>query len=260
VIDSHCHIDFDEFAQHLPEVLQRAVAVGVDRLIIPAVHPDTWPRVIAHVDACRQWGVKAYYAIGLHPWWADKYPLDQLPTVLNEAIPGAVAVGECGLDALRDIPMEWQVAVLQCHIEAANHFNLPLILHCVKAHDTLIKVLKATPLKAGGVVHGFAGSLEIATQYLGLGLKIGVGGMVTRPHASRAQRAFSELPLSAMILETDAPAMPLWNDQLLQLESTNEPANVARIAHALAELRGVNIDDIVSTCQRNTEALFAQMR
>lgn len=260
MIDSHCHIDFDEFAADRGEVLQRALAVGVEQLIIPSVHPESWPRVIAQAQQCRQFGVTAHYAIGLHPWWADQFPIHELPSALNAALPGAVAVGECGLDALRDIPMDLQIEVLNCHIAAAIEHRLPLILHCVKAHDTLLSLLKAHRPVAGGVVHGFGGSLEIAEQYHRLGFKIGVGGMATRPHASRAHRAFAELPLSALLLETDAPAMPLWDAEHGQLEARNEPANVARVTQALAALRGCSVAEVAAACRDNTETLFAKMR
>lgn len=260
MIDSHCHIDFDEFAEDRGEVLRRALAAGVDQLIIPSVHPEAWPRVTAQVQHCQQYGVTAHYAIGLHPWWADQFPIDDLPRALHGALSGAVAVGECGLDALRDIPMRLQREVLTCHIDAAIAHQLPLILHCVKAHDTLLSLLKVYRPPAGGVVHGFGGSLEIARQYVELGFKIGVGGMVTRPHASRAHRAFTELPLSALLLETDAPSMPLWDGEHGQLEARNEPANTARIAKALALLRGEEEADVMSACDDNTRQLFARMR
>lgn len=260
MIDSHCHIDFDEFAEDRGAVLQRARASGVEQLIIPSVHPDAWPRVVGHAQQCQQFGVTGHYAIGLHPWWADQFPVSELPSALNAAMSGAVAVGECGLDALRDIPMSLQCEVLTCHIDVAIAHELPLILHCVKAHDMLLSMLKTHRPPAGGVVHGFGGSLEIARQYVELGFKIGVGGMATRPHASRAHRAFTELPLSALLLETDAPAMPLWDAEQGQLEARNEPANTARIAEALAVMRGEQVADVISACDDNTQQLFARMR
>ncbi|HSG60878.1 MAG TPA: TatD family hydrolase [Pseudomonadales bacterium] len=260
MIDSHCHIDFDEFGTDRDAVLQRALAAGVERLIIPSVHPQYWARVVEYASYCREHGVIADYAIGLHPWWADAFPLAELPAALYAALEGAVAVGECGLDALRDTPMSLQCEVLQCHIEAAIAHELPLILHCVKAHDTLLHLLKAAQPVAGGVIHGFAGSIDIAQQYIALGFSIGVGGMVTRPHASRAQRAFKDLPLSALLLETDAPAMPLWSESDQQLEGRNEPANIARIATALSVLRDCDVNDVIAACQNNTQRLFRRMR
>lgn len=260
MIDSHCHIDFDELAADRAAVLQRAVAAGVTRLVIPSVHPNHWQRAKSFIAICEEAGIKASVAIGLHPWWADQFPVDALPSLLDQHLPDAIAVGECGLDALRDIPMALQIEVLQCHIAAAKRFDLPLILHCVKAHDTLLSILKAASLETGGVVHGFGGSLEIAEQYTRLGFHIGVGGMVTRPHATRAQRAFRALPLEALVLETDAPAMPLWNQYSQAMERTNEPANVARIAAALAELRGDDLDKVIRKTEQNTRALFTKMR
>lgn len=260
MIDTHCHIDFEAFAADREAVLRRAVTAGVTRLIIPAVHPDHWARAKRHLAICAAEGITAYFSIGLHPWWADSFPLADLPSALQKALPGAVAVGECGLDALKDIDMALQIAVLRCHIDAAKQHRLPLILHCVKAHEEMLTLLKALRPEAGGVVHGFGGSLEIAREYLRLGFKIGVGGMVTRPHATRAQRAFRELPLSSLVFETDAPAMPLWNPTSGQLEEGNEPANVARVAQALADLRGCDVADMLSEIEKNTLAIFTQMR
>jgi TatD DNase family protein len=259
VIDTHCHIDFDEFAADRDAVLRRALAAGVTRLIIPSIHPDHWTRAQQHIEVCAAGGITAYCAIGLHPWWADSYPLADLPSALQSALPGAVAVGECGLDALRNIDMALQVAVLRCHIDAAKQHRLPLILHCVKAHEEMLSLLKEMGPEAGGVVHGFGGSLEIAREYLRLGFKIGVGGMVTRPHATRAQRAFKALPLHGLVLETDAPAMPIWDHVNEQLEGRNEPANVARIARALAELRGCPLKSMLAEIEQSTLATFTQM-
>jgi len=261
--DSHCHIDFDEFADDRIEVVGRALAQGVNGMLIPGVCPNQWPLSEVVARACREYGLTMLRAVGLHPWWIDSDYLSafelhqQLTQCLDDDV---VAIGECGLDALRDTPIEIQIDVLQQHIAVAKQHELPLVLHCVKAHETMLELLKQARLPAGGVVHGFGGSYEIAQRYWDMGFYIGVGAMATRPHASRAQRAFAELPLEAMLLETDAPAMPVWREQENWSQCRNEPANIRLVADALATIRAIPVEQVATICRGNTERLFGVSR
>jgi TatD DNase family protein len=257
--DSHCHIDFDEFDDDRAEVLLRATELGVNQLVIPGVYPDQWRKAEVAVDYCREHGLIAHQAIGLHPWWIDDqfFDLNTLAMQLKQhTVPSVVAVGECGLDALRETPIDKQIHVLQIHFETANEFDLPVILHCVKAHDVMLDLLRRAKLTKGGVVHGFGGSYEVAQRYCDLGFSIGVGAMATRPHASKAHNAFTRLPLECLMLETDSPSMPIWRDQPDWSKQRNEPANLVAIAGALATLREIDIETIAQQCMLNAQQLF----
>ncbi len=257
--DSHCHIDFAEFDDDRIEVLRRASDSGVNALLIPGVSPMQWPQAEQVSMACREAGFLSCRAIGLHPWWIDSNYANQedltalLTSHLNDDV---VAIGECGLDALRETPMSIQVEVLWVHIQIAKDKNLPLILHCVKAHEVLLDILAKANLPMGGVVHGFGGSYETALRYWQLGFVIGVGAMATRPHTRQAKRAFTELPIEALLLETDSPDMPIWRDCEDWSKQRNEPANIQAVASALADLRGISISELAKQCRENTQKMF----
>lgn len=257
--DSHCHIDFDEFTEDRADVLARASNSGVNSLVIPGVFPDQWLKVDEIVEYCRERGVSAYRAVGLHPWWIDGNYLsadDLAQQLRNSLTPSTVAIGECGLDKLRDTPLPLQQEVLSVHLELAASAKLPVILHCVKAHDVMLAMLAEANLCRGGVVHGFGGSYEVAKRYCDLGFSIGVGAMATRPHATKAHTAFSRLPLECLVLETDAPSMPIWQDSQDWSIQRNEPANVAVVAKSLAMLRQQNFDIVSNQCRLNAQKLF----
>ncbi len=122
-----------------------------------------------------------------------------------------VAVGgECGLDfAIADANWERQVELLEAQLKLANDYGLPVILHCRKAFPELLGILKRNPPVAGGVYHGFSGSLSQAEQLIDLGIKIGVGGTITYSRANKTRNTIAALPLAALMLETDAPDMPV---------------------------------------------------
>ena len=135
----------------------------------------------------------------------------------------------------------------------AKRYDLPAILHSRRTHDKLAMLLKKHALPRTGVVHGFAGSLQQAERFVQLGYKIGVGGTITYPRASKTRDVIAQLPLSALLLETDAPDMPLNGFQ----GQPNRPARAARVFSTLCELRSEPAEEIANTLIDNTNALFA---
>jgi TatD DNase family protein len=251
-IDSHCHFDFPEFDSDRDELWRCCHANGVSQLLIPGIEPTQWTRAAGMCATNPLW----VYSAGLHPWWLNTAPLNS--TELTQVIaaelrnPQCVAIGECGLDALIDTPMETQLRVLADHLDLAVKTQYPIILHCVKAHDLLLKTLAALPHSISGVIHGYSGSYEQAMQYWRMGIYIGIGGTITYPRAKKTRDAARRLPIEALLLETDAPAMPLHGQQ----GQRNSPAAIIRIAETLAELRGQPLDTLTAQTSHNFRRLF----
>ena len=262
LIDSHCHFDLPPFAADPEPYLVKAGQVGVSHIVIPSVGARNWQLI---QTLCARPAPPAqpalYYALGMHPYFASEHDADtlaqlekMLKKVSQEAGNRCVAVGECGLDfAIAAADRQQQMDWLLRQLEFANHFNLPVILHCRKAFPELIRCLKSCPPIRGGVYHAFSGSLQQASQLLDLGIKIGVGGTITYRRANKTRTTMSQLPLDALLLETDAPDMPLAGYQ----GEPNQPDRVAFVLAALAELRSESLAVLAAATSKNAEVLFA---
>lgn len=249
LIDSHCHLDFSVFDADREAILQRCAELGIEHLIVPAVSQQSWSPLLTICSDSPQ----LHPALGLHPMFMQEHQpddIDALATLLEQIQP--VAVGEIGLDFFlpgHDKPT--QTALFEAQIELAQHFDLPVILHVRKAHDQVLKVLRRASLK-GGIVHAFNGSMQQADFYMQQNFKFGVGGALTYPRAQKLQRLFTELPLDAIVLETDAPDMPLAGHQ----GERNSPEHIPLIAEKLAELRHQPVSAIAAATTSNCKALF----
>lgn len=162
-------------------------------------------------------------------------------------------MGEIGLDLFGDDPQfERQQWLLDEQLKLAKRYDLPVILHSRRTHDKLAMHLKHHDLPRTGVVHGFSGSLQQAERFVQLGYKIGVGGTITYPRASKTRDVIAKLPLASLLLETDAPDMPLNGFQ----GQPNRPEQAARVFAVLCELRPEPADEIVQVLLNNTYTLF----
>lgn len=258
--DSHCHFDFEAFDSDRDKVWQRCKDAGVNQLLMPGVAPNQWTRA---AKVAREYEGLCY-AVGLHPWWLkDVFNLDQLNSHQLEDMAeklvsaaqetGCVAIGECGLDLIHDADSQQaQERVLAMHLDVAQKLELPIVIHSVKAHNPLIRLLKEYPLEHGGVIHAFSGSLEMGQEYWELGFYLGIGGTVTYERAKKTRSAIEQMPLEALLLETDAPDMPLCGHQ----GERNSPERLPEIAHALAELRSQSVEEIASQTTANSRKLF----
>lgn len=259
LFDSHCHFDFEAFDHDRSAVWQSCQSAGIGQLMIPGVAPAQWSRAARIAGECP--GI--YHSAGLHPWWLngflDGQALDRnreaaLLDSLTEALqaPGCLAVGECGLDMNISTPLAVQKKVLTLHLEVARSRGLPVILHNVRAHNPLLRLLKAQPLPRGGVLHAFSGSVEMAREYWSLGFYLGIGGTITYPRARKTRSAVAQMPLEALVLETDAPDMPLCGHQ----GERNSPEQLARVAQELAQLRNLSPADVARQTTANSRTLF----
>lgn len=260
--DSHCHFDFPEFDIDRNTLWQQCQNQGVNTLIIPGVSPESLDKAKAIAES--QPGI--YLASGIHPWWINT----KQPNIrrLEESIAHqashkkCLAIGECGLDTAIDTPLNVQSELLERQILLAKDFALPCILHVRGAHNTLIRLLKKhfpkqknalqSDNSINGVIHAFTGSFELATTYIALGFKLGVGGSISYPRAHKTRTTLAKVPSEALVLETDAPDMPLHGFQ----GQRNTPVQLPHILKILAQLRHENIPSLGQQTHINTCELF----
>ena len=251
-IDTHCHFDFPPFTGDESASLQRACEAGVGSIIVPATEAANFTRVLALAQTYPPW----FAALGIHPIVIEHHnddALDRLQQVLEKRPQKLVAVGEIGLDLYRDDPQfDKQERVLDTQLQLAKRYELPVILHSRRTHDKLAMHLKHHALPRTGVVHGFAGSMQQAERFVQLGYKIGVGGTITYPRASKTREVMARLPLESLLLETDAPDMPLNGFQ----GQPNRPEQVVGVFDVLCQLRPEPADVIAEALYRNTTTLF----
>jgi len=244
LFDSHCHLDFAVFDQDREALFRRAADVGVEHFLVPGVEAGRWQNVITLAQR-----PDCFAALGLHPCFLSshhKQHLQQLDQLLSEG--KAVAVGEIGLDYWQGpTEADEQQYFFDAQLELAKRYQLPVVLHVRKAHDQVLARLRKIKLSAGGFVHAFSGSLQQAEQYIGLGFKLGFGGALSYERAKKLRRLVVELPLEAIVLETDSPDMVLAGYPGIP----NEPCRVAEICQLIAELRSEDKARIAEQTSRN---------
>jgi TatD DNase family protein len=249
-IDTHSHFDAAEFDADRDAEYTRAVAAGVTTQIVPAVTRDNFAAVAAtcarYPGCLPAWGLHPMY-IGVH----RPEHLTDLRTQIEAQRP--VAIGEIGLDLfVRDLDFATQEYFYVEQLKLAREYDLPVLLHGRKANDALLKHLRKIRLR-GGIAHAFNGSPQQAAEFIKLGFKLGFGGAFTWPRANNLRRLAADLPLDAIVLETDSPDIPpVWIGR-----GRNAPGELPRIAAELAQLRGVSVDDIAAATTRNARAVLA---
>ncbi len=251
LFDTHCHLDVADFDRDRSEVLARARAVGVDRLIVPAIDAARWDGLLGLCD--REAGL--YPALGLHPMFYRQHsPLDdieRLESILAERRP--VAIGEIGLDFFlsRGAGERLQYDLFERQLIVARDVGLPIILHVRKGHEEVLKRLNKVPV-AGGIAHAFNGSLELARRYIDLGFKLGFGGMVTYEKSTKLRQLVKQLPLESIVLESDAPDM----SPSAHHGERNSPEYLPEIAQVIAELRDLSVAKVARVTTDSAKALF----
>ena len=249
LIDSHSHFDVSEFDADRDAALARARDAGVRRQILPAISIAGFEKLRAL--CAKETGL--YPAYGLHPLFLSEHKredLDELEKWIERERP--VAVGECGLDFyVPDLDETMQRAYLDKQLQLAREYDLPVILHARRAFDDVAAAIRRTGNRRG-VVHSFSGSPEQAQQFWKLGFHIGIGGPVTYERAHRLRNIVKTMPIEFLLLETDSPDQPLCGHQ----GQRNEPARLVDVCETVAELRGVNAEEIADATTRNCEQLF----
>ena len=247
-IDTHCHLDAAEFDADRDAVYAAAIAGGVDTLVVPAVSRDNFAAVAA---TCERYP-GCLPAWGLHPMFIDVHRpehLADLRTQIEAQRP--VAIGEIGLDRFVDLDYATQEFFCVEQLKIAQEYDLPVLLHCRRANDQLLKHLRKIRVR-GGIAHAFNGSPQQADEFIKLGFRLGFGGAFTWPRANNLRRLAVDLPLEAIVLETDSPDIPpVWIGR-----GRNAPGELPRIAQILAELRGLDIGAVAQATTRNARELF----
>jgi len=240
-IDTHCHLDAHEFGTESLDVARRAGEGGVSMIVIPAVERGNF-EVVAQLAAQAP---NACYALGIHPIYVPQ-AVDEDLVALRTAVEAAmndprfVAIGEIGLDFF--IPMLCESAMrdkqerfFREQLRIARDFNLPVLTHVRRSQDQVLKHLRQVR-PAGGIAHAFNGSFQQAETYIKLGFHLGFGGAMTFTRALQIRRLASELPMEALVLETDAPDIsPSWIHP-----GRNSPEQLPAIGAVLAQLRGMD--------------------
>ncbi len=247
LIDSHCHLDDTRFAGQQAALISAAAGVGVTHYVVPTTGADNWP-LVAELAANFS-AINAAY--GLHPWFVDHHPQNasaQLAQWLDRH--PAVAIGECGLDFGRPNPT-LQQALFAEQIKLAAEAGLPLIVHAHKALDAVIQLLRKYP-GVRGVIHRFTGSLQQGLQLVDLGFYIGVAAGITYPNQVRLRKAIANVPLTSLLLESDAPDLPpAGTDAPL-----NAPQYLPRTLASLAELLDSNSEQVAQQTTLNSQTPF----
>lgn len=249
LIDAHCHLDFPELAQQLPDIFTKMDAAAIERIVIPAVRRRDWQRVldVAALDA------RLSPCLGIHPWFVGEHDESDVAALEQwlQRNPQCVALGECGLDKVHG-EVAGQMPLFEAQVELAAQRAWPLVIHSVHTHEPVMKALGRQDLQAGVLIHAFAGSPEQARQLAQKGLFLGVGGIITFARARKTRQAIAQAPLGCLVLETDAPDMP----QDGVAKGANTPLNLPRIFQALCELRPETPEAIAKALRENTRQLY----
>jgi TatD DNase family protein len=255
LIDSHCHLDFPDFAEQLDAVVARARAAGIERMVTISTRVRRQPEVLAIADRFAE----VYCSLGTHPHYAHE-ELDVTPAELvrRSRTAKVVAIGEAGLDYHYDnSPREAQERGFRTHIAAARESALPLVIHSREADDDTARILEEEMGQGAfaAVLHCFTGGRELARRAVALGHFISFTGILTFKNSEDLRTIAAELPADRILVETDAPYLAPGKYR----GRRNEPAYVVEIAKVLAEVRGVSLDAIAEQTTANFYRLFAKV-
>lgn len=253
-VDSHCHLDFPEYAGQIPDILARMKEAQVNHAMCISVDMPDFPNVLALAES----HPNLFATVGTHPDYEDtpEPTEDQLVELAQH--PKILAIGETGLDYYRMgdktyAEMEWQRDRFRTHIRAAIRVQKPLIIHTRSASEDTIRIMKEEGAsQVAGVMHCFTESLEVAKAAMEQGFYISFSGIVTFKSAKDLQETCKQIPLERMLIETDSPYLaPIPNRG-----KTNEPSWVAHVAQFIADLKGISVEEVAKYTTNNFKTLF----
>ena len=256
-IDSHCHLAGPEFVEDLDAVIERAQAAGVRRAFV-ILAADDEPELKQGGELAARWG-DVRFSIGVHPHAAGKCAADPAGAVLavDQAIerqPLTRGLGEIGLDYHYDFaPRDVQQAVFREQIRLARRRRLPIVIHTREAEDDTFRILSEESAgEVGGVFHCFTGDRDMVRRALDAGFHVSLAGIVTFPRAAELHEVAKAVPLDRLLIETDSPFLA----PVPHRGTRNEPANVVRVAEAIAVLRGSTAEVVGRAAADNFDRLF----
>ncbi len=256
LIDTHCHLDLEQFVADRDAVVARAADAGVSRMIVPALGPENWQAVIDLADKYAE----VYVAVGVHPNssadWDDGWIADLRRMAHYRKV---VAIGEIGLDYYWDkSPKETQQRALRLQLELADELNLPVIIHNRESDEDVLRLLAESPLAGKenpGVLHSFSTTWAVAETVLEMGFYLGFTGPVTFKKAHELREVVAKVPVERILVETDAPFLTPQPYR----GKRNEPAYVAFVAERCAAVRGMDTAVFAQQSVQNAQRLFARM-
>lgn len=250
LVDSHCHLDFPDLANRMPDVLQRMQENQVDLAVCIGVNLEDFPKVLALAEQFSQ----LYATVGVHPEYTDVEEPDEDRLLALAAHPKVIAIGETGLDYYwqKDQP-EWQRDRFRTHIRAAKRCGKPLVVHTRDSAADTLRVLKEEGADVvGGVMHCFTENWDIARLALDLGFYLSFSGIVTFKNATIVKDVAQKCPLDRLLVETDSPYLA----PAPYRGKPNEPAYVRYVAEEIARLRGLSVDAVHQVTSDNFFSLF----
>lgn len=253
-VDSHCHLDFPNYANQIPEILSRMKESQVSHALCISVDMPDFPNVLALAVEHDN----LFATVGTHPDYEDtpEPSFEQLVELAQH--PKILAIGETGLDYYRMEgksyeELEWQRERFRTHIRAAIATQKPLIIHTRSASADTLKIMKEEGAEqVGGVMHCFTETWEVAQAAMDMGFYISFSGIVTFKSAKDLQETCKKVPLDRMLIETDSPYLA----PVPYRGKTNEPAWVAQVGAFIAQLRGISVDEVAQATTRNFKTLF----
>lgn len=249
LIDSHCHLDFEVFDNDRSAVLQRAKDNNISDIVIPGTEKIYWDRIKQLCENQPQ--LHACY--GLHPYWVSQKNTQQLhalDTYIEKQRP--VALGECGLDFRpQQADKKTQLLFFEAQLTIANDHRLPVVIHSVKATETVIQMIKKFK-NLSGMIHSYSGSTEQARQLIDLNFYISLGGSLTYDNAKNTKKVAREIPLTSLLLETDSPDQPDQKNS----GKRNEPAYLVNTVKAISDIREESANMIAEQTTINAKKLF----
>ncbi|KGJ87172.1 TatD-related deoxyribonuclease [Colwellia psychrerythraea] len=294
--DSHCHLDDEAFKENLPALLAQCAKLNISRIIVPSIAPDNFSKVLNlakhtpddfnHITNNNP--IKVYPCLGIHPWFLQELNdshLAQLSKLVAKSRNEIIAVGEIGIDGAiakqainhgqtPEDNLHHQQYFFDFQLNLAKQQNLPVIIHHRQSHDKIMPFLRRYQLARSGIIHGFSGSYQQAMAYIDLGFKLGVGSTITYSRAKKTINTFKRLPLDSLVLETDAPSMPLSREVIgkevltnsekngqesieLKADSpANSPVNLIKIFEVLSIIRPERPAEIANQLEQNIEQIF----
>lgn len=252
LIDSHCHIEAQEFDQDRTNVIEDGIKSGIIKFITSAVFPEQWQKSIDISTTYPQ----VECTIGVHPWYVKEeyFPeLDNIPTIVKKH--KIVAIGEIGLDRkIKTPPFELQEAIFEKQLKIAKQLNLPVVIHCRGAFPDLIRIVKKTGLpNRGALIHAYKGSPEITKQLLPLGFFFSFGCALTYPHSYKKANVIKMLYPDRILIETDSPDIPPAG----KTNERNIPSNLLLVINELSKFLEKAKEEIADTTTQNANNLFS---
>jgi TatD DNase family protein len=255
LVDSHCHLDFPDFASELNDVVARARAAGIARMVTISTRVQRFADVLAIAERFDD----VYCSVGTHPHYAhEELDITAADLVARTRHPKVVALGEAGLDYHYDrSPRDAQERGFRTHIAAARETGSPLVIHSREADADTARILEEETGQGAfpAVLHCFTGGPDLARRAIALGLSISFTGILTFKNSTALRAIAAELPADRILVETDAPYLapgPFRGKR-------NEPAYVVETARVLAETRGVSFDEIARQTSENFFRLFSKV-